>query len=172
MWRNLDPSPIQNGKNSPQQKSLGGAPSEEGGGRRGRKGPGFWEECQPCGLAFCEENERWRDVFNGIDLWTIVVLCPTICAPATSPIQKWWQTVLETKVSCSQREDLTYTHEGSSFFLWGRRVSRIFFPPRSQYLPMEFSWTSSSSQVVPWYVPNSISLLSPYSLPKVQLSCL
>jgi len=51
---------LQNGKNSPQQKSLGGAPPEEVGAGEGEKGQGlFWEECQPCGLAFCEENERW-----------------------------------------------------------------------------------------------------------------
>jgi hypothetical protein len=32
---------LQNGKNSPQQKSLGGAPSEEGGEGEGEKGQGF-----------------------------------------------------------------------------------------------------------------------------------
>ncbi len=35
------PFPIKNGKNSPQQKSLGGAPSEEGGEGEGEKGQGF-----------------------------------------------------------------------------------------------------------------------------------
>jgi hypothetical protein len=61
---------------------------------------------------------KWntRELFNGIDLWTIVVLCPTICAPATSPIQKWWQTVFGNKSFMQPTRRLNIDSWGVQFF--------------------------------------------------------
>ncbi len=56
-------------------------------------------------------------------------LCPTVSDPASSPGRKWWQTILEIKVSCNQRGGFTCTIEESSFFsVWGRRGGEFFFP--------------------------------------------
>jgi hypothetical protein len=45
----------------------------------------------------------------------------TVCGPAISPGQKWWQTFLKRKVSWSQWESSACTDEGFAFFLWGER---------------------------------------------------
>jgi hypothetical protein len=80
-------------------------------------------------------------------------LSPTICAPAISPDQKGWQTVLKIKVLCSQWERSACTQEGASFFSLGGggRDFIVFF-----LVPVVFSWWSSSLQDV----PNSTSDLS------------
>ncbi len=142
MWRNVELSPIQNicyrMAKIHHNKSHWVELLQKKVGKEREKRARVLRGVSTMWIGILWRKWKLRDLFNGIDLWPIVVLHPTICAPATSPIQKWWQTVLEIKVSCSQREDLTHTHEGSSFFLLGRRASRIFFPPRSQYVPMEF----------------------------------
>jgi hypothetical protein len=47
-----------------------------------------------------------------------------VCAPASSPGQKWLQIVMEIKSFMQP----PCTHEGSSFFLRGREGGRICFP--------------------------------------------
>jgi len=76
--------------------------------------------------------------------------------PAISPGQKWWQTILKIKVSCSQWEGSACTHEAPSFFLWGGGVEErdFLFFPCSQSVPIVFSW---DSQVVPQDVSKSTS---------------
>ncbi len=90
-------------------------------------------------------------------------LCPIVCALAISLDQKWWQTTLEIKVSCSQWKGSAWTHEGSRFSLkkwegegegaksWGLGEG-IFggFFPCSQCVPIMFPW---SSQKVPQFIP-------------------
>jgi hypothetical protein len=90
-------------------------------------------------------------------------LCPQISAYAISPGQKWWPTVLEIEISCSQWEGSTCTHERSSFFLLGGGGGiRDFF--------VLFLLFPSSSQCVPTVVPPRRSQqhlgFIPYSLPK------
>ncbi len=168
MWINLDPSPLQNicyrmakiHHNKSHWVELLQKVGEERGRRRARVLRGvstMW-------IGILWRKWKMRDLSNGIDLWTIVVLCPTICAPATSPIQKWWQTVF-----MQPTRRLSIHSWGVQFFSFGEEGEQDFFP----LVPNMFPWSSHGvPQVVPWAVPNSISLLSPYSLPKVQLSCI
>ncbi len=39
--------------------------------------------------------------------------------PMSQPSKKWWPTILEKEISCSQWEGSTCTHDGPMFFLWG-----------------------------------------------------
>jgi hypothetical protein len=67
-------------------------------------------------------------------------LCPIVCAHTISPIQKWWQGVLEIKVSCSQWEGLPCTLEGWNFCLLGEdrcKGARGYFFP---LIPNVFPW--------------------------------
>ncbi len=83
-------------------------------------------------------------------------LCAQNSAPAISPGQKWWLTVLEIEISCSQWEGSVCTQEWSSFFLLGeggRAVIFCFFPCSHEV-----------SKVFPdhsQFVPNSTWVLSP-----------
>jgi hypothetical protein len=86
---------------------------------------------------------------------------------AISPGQKWWQTILKIKVSCSQWEGSACTHEAPSFFLWGgggglEERDFLFFPC-SQSVPIVFPW---DSQVVPQDVSKSTSDLSHMVCPR------
>jgi hypothetical protein len=97
-------------------------------------------------------------------LW-ITLLCLTNCARANSLGEKWWQTFLEIKVSCSQWEGLTCIHERFNFLLLEgeERGHYYYFSPCSQCVPIMFPW---GSQVIPQYFCNSISDLSHMVCPK------
>jgi len=57
---------------------------------------------------------------QGLGIQVAGWLCPTVCAPSISTGQKWWQTVLEIKILCSQWESSASTQDkGSSFLLFG-----------------------------------------------------
>lgn len=62
-------------------------------------------------------------------LW-ISLSCPTNCARANSLREKWWQTFLEIKVSCSQGEGSTCTHERFNILLLeGEKRGHCYFFP-------------------------------------------
>ncbi len=80
-----------------------------------------------------------------------------VIAPTIRPSQKWWQTILETKVLSNQREGSTYIDEGSNLFPFHGRWGRIFIffcyfqcvPWYSFRVLIRFSKGSPSSQLVP-----------------------
>jgi hypothetical protein len=92
-------------------------------------------------------------------LW-ITLLCLTNCARANSLSEKWWQTFLEIKVSCSQGEGSTCIHEIFNFLLLEGEERGHFFSP---LVPNVFPW---GSQVIPQYFCNSTSDLSHTVCPK------
>ncbi len=70
-----------------------------------------------------------------------------IYAPVISPGQKWWQTVLEREISCSQWEASACTHDEPCFCLLGEGGGRHFlffflvpnvFPTCSHHVPLRF----------------------------------
>jgi hypothetical protein len=72
----------------------------------------------------------------------VVILCTTNCTFPISPCQKWWQTILEIKVSCSQWDGLEYTNEGPILtFRGSKRYFFVYslFPLCSHHVPIRFS---------------------------------
>jgi len=88
-----------------------------------------------------------------------------------SPGEKWWQTVLETKVACSQWKAQHALMRCPIFFFLRRGEGFFFcFFPCSHLVPYVFPLRSQSGslnfQVVLQKVPNSSSLLSHIVCPK------
>ncbi len=81
-----------------------------------------------------------------------ITMSHTIRAPPIRAGQKWWQTLLDIEVSCSQWEGSACNHEGSSFFLLSGVRGGIFW--------VFFFLFPICSHHVPNDVPNSTSVLS------------
>jgi len=73
---------------------------------------------------------HWDCTFRFVRLCQLqlLLLCPTVYAPAISPSQKWWPTVLEIEISCSQWEgSACYSWWAQFFSLWELFFFFFFF---------------------------------------------
>ncbi len=97
-----------------------------------------------------------------------ISLCPQNSAPAITPGQKWWQTVLEIEISYVANGKAQHAlMKGVVFSCWGWGGRDFFcFSPCSQCVSNMFSSCSPRSRVVPQDVPNSTSILSHIVCPK------
>jgi hypothetical protein len=106
----------------------------------------------PKGSKPAQLQQQLRSNVSAPNAWHLGRLCPTICDPAISP----GQTVLETKVSCSQWEVSACTHEGSSFFLfggWRFYVFFLLFSSCSQRLPQVPKLFLKTFPIAPQFYP-------------------
>ncbi len=103
----------------------------------------------PKGSKPAQLQQQLRSKVSAPNAWYLRRLCPTLCDPAISP----GQTVLKTRVSCSQWEGSACTHEGSSFFSFCRVRILCFFFYCSHDVLMGFPKASPCSQVVPQDIP-------------------
>ncbi len=85
----------------------------------------------------------WTSIY-----WVPNILCPQNSASAISPSQKWWPTILEIEISCSQWEGSACTYERSSFSLFERGNRDFFcFVPLFPMYSIKF-WSSSQIPIV------------------------
>jgi hypothetical protein len=115
----------------------------------------YFQNCLSPFLAWANDRGRNLGTYHSL----------VVCAPASSPGQKWLQIVMEIKSFMQP----TCNHEGSSFFLWGREGGRIFsrlFFMCSHHVLIWFSSGSPSSQVISQDIPNRTSDLSHMIYPK------
>ncbi len=80
-------------------------------------------------------------------------LCPQNSVPDISLHEKWWPTVLEREISCSQWGGSACTRERSSFFLGGPGAWNFCFFPCSQCVPLMLTKGSHVPIVFPIVVP-------------------
>jgi hypothetical protein len=93
-------------------------------------------------------------------------LCPQISAPVISPGQKWWLTVLEIEISCSQWEGSACTHERSIFFLFEGGVGKQGF---FGFFPLFQMCSHRVPKVFPKMFPRELGCLTHMVCPKFKL---